>query len=63
MPSSPLGFLAISRWGSVERRLDGRTLVGDGGARRVIVYDDRGKLERIEQLPRGCVDYETILRI
>ncbi len=48
---------------SVERRLDGRTLVGDGGQRRVLVYDDRGKLEVVEKLPRGCVDFETIVRM
>lgn len=48
---------------SVERRVDGRTLIGDGGSRRVIVYDRRGRRERVEHLPRGCVDYETILRL
>lgn len=48
---------------SVERRVDGRTLIGDGGGKRVIVYDDRGNPERVERLPKGCVDYETILRI
>lgn len=48
---------------SIERRADGRTLVGDGGGRRVIVYDDHGRQERIEKLPKGCVDYETILRL
>ena len=48
---------------SVERRQDGRTLVCDGGGQRVIIYDPKGRREKVESLPRGCVDFETILRL
>ena len=48
---------------SVERRMDGRTLVCDGGGRRVVIYDPKGRRERVETLPRGCVDFETIIRL
>ena len=48
---------------SVERRTDGRTMVCDGGGRQVFIYDPSGKRERVESLPRGCVDFETILRL
>ena len=48
---------------SVERRADGRTLVGDGGNKRVLIYDPKGRQERVERLPRGCVDLETVIRL
>ena len=48
---------------SVERRGDGRTMACDGSGRRVFIYDPNGRRERVELLPRGCVDFETIIRL
>lgn len=47
---------------SAEERPDGRITVSEGYAGRIHYLTAKGKLEKTEELPRGCVDCETILR-
>lgn len=43
------------------RQLDGTTLCCDGTGRKILIYDERGRLLKTERFSPGCVDYEPIM--